>query len=256
MKNKFIDVIINKSYDNQSDSKECYKWLPCKKILNLIRTMLRKNEYDSNNALHMGSNCFFLLFYSPNNNVEISQNDEHNYCISEIIEETNGKQIFCSASLGLSRVPCNQEHVHTASTNYSYMWIRKCELIISNITATDEFIRAIRNALNNHDKIGKLREIIKDYGYFYAQRLTLGEFIERTEKNIKNKSPETKDTKISVTGKIKIPNFGINVIEKIIGGASYSQDDKNPWINSLENEENWKIIGYNEIYPLFELLQY
>ncbi|RIB02286.1 hypothetical protein C2G38_2228252 [Gigaspora rosea] len=122
------------------------------------------------------------------------------------------------------------------------------ELIISNIKATDEFIRAIRDALSNHDKIGKLREIIKDYSYFYARHFTLGGLIERTEKNIENS-----DTKTSVTGEIKIPNLGINsinaelnvhdkknthsssvtnkeVTENIIGGTfySYSQDDKKP----------------------------
>ncbi|RIB02285.1 hypothetical protein C2G38_2228251 [Gigaspora rosea] len=94
MKNKLIDIIINKSYDNQSDSKEYYKRLPRKKKLDLIRKMLEKNEYDSNNTLHMGSNCFFLLVYSPNNKAEILQNEECNYCISKIIEEKDGKHFL------------------------------------------------------------------------------------------------------------------------------------------------------------------
>ncbi|CAG8797650.1 15059_t:CDS:2, partial [Dentiscutata erythropus] len=75
----------------------------------------------------------------------------------------------------------------------------------------------------------------------------------------------------------RIPNYGVNginaesnayskkntcsssvadikITEKILGSANYSQDNKNPWIKSLENEENWKIIGYDKIFLLFKLL--
>ncbi|KAF0561970.1 hypothetical protein F8M41_014562 [Gigaspora margarita] len=55
--------------------------------------------------------------------------------------------------------------------------------------------------------------------------------------------------------KIIIIIIALNNIETIIGGTDYFYG-KNSWIQSLNDATKWKITGYEDVYSLFELLDY
>ncbi|KAF0489003.1 GGDEF domain-containing protein [Gigaspora margarita] len=153
-------------------------------------------------------------------------------------------------SLKLSRI--NSEHTFNGiktSTIHMYQWRPKKEIIISDIIATDEFIGDVKAALKNNeeDLVKQLRELSERYGHFYAHRLILGGAI------VKNKS-RAKNT--SFFSAFNGDNTNISIPDSVIGGNEdkYLQEGMKSWDESLEDASTWKIIGYDKIYSLFELL--
>ncbi|CAG8586292.1 9291_t:CDS:2, partial [Racocetra fulgida] len=189
---------------------------------------------------------------------------------------------WVSASIGLSHENSdNKLEQHMKYTKHSYERVIRGVInlpMLENVTAEEIFIKDVKNVVNDtiHDneKKGKLREIWGKYGHFYARRLTLGGAIIRNEKYTKNsaENSEAKITKAQVgvgVANVFDPNANVvhdnrdmynnynintNNAETIIGGTDYSQNDKNFWIQSLNSATEWKIIGYEEVYSLFELL--
>ncbi|CAG8720749.1 974_t:CDS:2, partial [Dentiscutata erythropus] len=128
----------------------------------------------------------------------------------------------------------------------------------------------VENIVNDttidNDKISKLCEISEKYDHFYANHLILGGAIIRNEE-FENSKVKTTNAQVRVgitkiiikhennaTYSKKVMNNNTNHIKTIIGGTDYSQNDTNPWRESLNDKSKWKIIGYEEVYPLFELL--
>ncbi|CAG8736035.1 2225_t:CDS:2, partial [Dentiscutata erythropus] len=151
--------------------------------------------------------------------------------------------------------------------------VQKSEIIISDIKLNDKLIKEVEDALKEtvQDKKNKLLKISKKYSYFYAQHFILGE--------------PSKANKINIHSKIKVDfeSFGeifkfINKVQAstqvvyavgnentnklyeivkthnldIIGG---NKNDISVWRESLEDRANWKIIRYDKIFSLFELLE-
>ncbi|CAG8574091.1 16776_t:CDS:2, partial [Racocetra fulgida] len=133
---------------------------------------------------------------------------------------------FCN-SLKLSRINIKPPTVHLRE------WRPQKEITILDISATNKFIEDVKDAINNNkdneDIIKQLRNVSEKYGHFYAHRLILGGAI------VKNKSV---------------------ISTSVIGGNKYKyfNENINPWDESLGNASTWKIIGYDKIYSLFELL--
>ncbi|CAG8577557.1 28435_t:CDS:2 [Dentiscutata erythropus] len=125
-------------------------------------------------------------------------------------------------------------------TIHLHEWRPKKEITILGISATDEFIKDVEAALKNNEKnseegiIKQLRNVSEKYGHFYAHRLVLGGAI------VKNKSVSD-DVVISTS---------------VISGNKdkYFKENIKSWDESLGNASTWKIIGYDKIYSLFELL--
>ncbi|CAG8480314.1 8259_t:CDS:10 [Gigaspora rosea] len=193
-----ITIIKMNSKDRKA---EYYINLSSKETLNVIR-----NELETCDDFHMGANCYFIK-----NKAQILRKNESGLKLLQIIETNN--EWFCN-SLKLSRINSEQP-----STMHMRQWRPKKEIIISDISATDEFIKDVKAALKNNeeDLVKQLRELSESYGHFYAERLILGGAI------VKHKS------------------------------YKYSQGMKS-WDESLKDESTLKIIGYDKIYSLFELL--
>ncbi|CAG8790363.1 21664_t:CDS:2, partial [Gigaspora margarita] len=177
---------------------------------------------------------------------------------------------------------------HTRKQHMTYTR-HLCERIVKgvlpildkNIIVEKNFIEDVENVLDgtnsDDDKISKLCEISEKYGHFYARHLILGGTIIRNEKHTENSVENSKVKTTNVQFGVKIANIlrpEVDVVhgntdiynnynnntkncETVIGGneTEYSQDDKNPWKQSLNDETKWKIIGYEEVYSLFELLE-
>ncbi|CAG8582527.1 28619_t:CDS:2 [Dentiscutata erythropus] len=128
------------------------------------------------------------------------------------------------------------------TTECSYIKWEKEELNISksNIKPTEEFIKAVKNALRSKDKEAQLRRVSKEYGNFYTLRLVFGGAM------IKEASGEeildidnNQNSEVRVIGGIKEHNNGFSL---------------KPWIKSLNDCNTWDIIEYDEIYSIFDLL--
>ncbi|CAG8648975.1 6471_t:CDS:2, partial [Dentiscutata heterogama] len=191
---------------------------------------------------------------------------------------------WISASIGLSHENSSQTlKQHMKYTKHSYERIIRGVISISDkVKAVKNFTEDIKNVVNDkthdneNDKISKLCEISGKYGHFYARRLILGGTIIRHEEYTKNSVEDSKTkTTNAQTGvgiakdifkakanatygnKDMYTSYHNNTknFETIIGGADYSQDDKNSWTQSLNDATKWKIIGYEEVHSLFELLE-
>ncbi|CAG8686146.1 2458_t:CDS:2, partial [Cetraspora pellucida] len=187
-----------------------------------------------------------------------------------------------STSIGLSHensdIMLKQDMTHTI---HSYEGVKKGVLHIpdKNFILEKTFIEHVENVVNGKDtvhyKISKLCELSQKYGHFYARCLILGGTIIRNEEYTKNSVENSKDKITKAQGVVGIASnilkFGVNAVnankdtsnnytsktsisETIIGG-DYSQNDKNLWRQSLNADATkWKIIGYEGIYSLFDLL--
>ncbi|CAG8637061.1 8445_t:CDS:2 [Dentiscutata erythropus] len=141
------------------------------------------------------------------------------------------------------------------STMHSYEWRPKKEIIISGIIATDEFIRDVKAALksNGEDIIKQLRDVSEKYGHFYAHRLVLGYTVGEDGFSIMSLFRPNTNVENAVHG----DNTDISNSVNVIGGNKdkYFQNGMKSWNESLEDVSTWKIIGYDKIYSLFELLE-
>ncbi|KAF0417813.1 hsp70 family protein [Gigaspora margarita] len=192
-----------------------------------------------------------------------------------------------STSIGFSHE--NSDQTHTQHITYTK---RKCELVVrgalpilkKNISVEKNFVEDVKKVLNDtnqNDKINKLHEISEKYGHFYVRRLIFGGAIIKNEEHTKNSVEHFKVKATNVNAQVDVGiaanslkagvNAGVkaghssedtrnnyndntNNIEAIIGGTDYSKDDENPWRQSLNDPTTWKIIGYEEAYSLFDLL--
>ncbi|CAG8801816.1 5469_t:CDS:2, partial [Racocetra fulgida] len=152
------------------------------------------------------------------------------------------------------------------STKYSYTELKKAELTIpkSCITLTDEFKNDVIKALSKgttSDKIVELRNISKKYGHFYAFQITFGD-----SENISNRSTlqvnanKMVDLSISqdTNNNVKHSASSEKGFLRIRGGCESTygkiKTDIEPWLNSLNDFQTWKIIKYDDICPIFKLL--
>ncbi|CAG8498566.1 16673_t:CDS:2 [Dentiscutata heterogama] len=183
-----------------------------------------------------------------------------------------------STSIGFSHENSDQTHTQHVTSTKRKLFV-KGELSISdkNISLEKNFIEDIKNVLSDttHDKIRKLHEISKNYGHFYVRRLIFGGAIIKKEEYTKNlvKCSKVKATNTqfdagiaanSLKAEVNIAHRNedthnnssdnTNIVETSIGGTNYSQYDENTWKQSLNDPTTWKIIGYEGVYSLFELL--
>ncbi|CAG8692339.1 24375_t:CDS:2 [Dentiscutata erythropus] len=153
---------------------------------------------------------------------------------------------WLSAPIGLSHENSGQTlKQHMKYTKHLYeRVIRGVINLDKNIIATKNFFEDVENVMNNtsHDNENdKLCEISEKYGHFYARSLILGGAIIKDEEN----------TKISVeNSKAKTANVqvGAGITNVFKSEVNYNK------IQSLNDATKWKIIGYEEVYSLFELL--
>ncbi|CAG8786171.1 40710_t:CDS:2, partial [Gigaspora margarita] len=172
----------------------------------------------------------------------LSANCKRGLIIDEKISDAL-KWVCCS--LKLSQLNSKVSTIHFCE------WRPKKEIIISDISATDEFIKDVEAALKCKDIIKQLCNVSERYGHFYARRLVLGGMIVKNSSHAKNSDEDGFNTKVWNTHNFGGDNTEINVI----GGDKnkYFQDMKY-WDESLKDAFAWKIIGYDKIYSLFELL--
>ncbi|CAG8524408.1 15885_t:CDS:2, partial [Cetraspora pellucida] len=166
----------------------------------------------------------------------------------------------------------------------------KAELVIQSswISPTENYKRAVEEAVKDtsttHDKIQKLREVSEQYGHFYARRLVIGGAIIEDIKHTKylsessiskstgaqfNVGPSLQNNNLHARigadfaheneNKTNSSNSKIKRNVRVIGGediydAQNGSTTLEPWKKSLKKPNTWKIIGYKEIHPLFELL--
>ncbi|KAF0561626.1 hsp70 family protein [Gigaspora margarita] len=190
---------------------------------------------------------------------------------------------WVSTSIGLSHENSDQTtEQYTTYTRHSHELIIRgiidLPILDKNIIVEKNFIEEVEKIVNDtshdNDKISKLCEISEKYGHFYARRLILGGAIIRNEEYTENSADDskTKTTNAQVGVGIRgIFKSEVNAVrgnkdmnsnsnsntyndETIIGGTNYSQDDKIPWRQSLNDATNWRIIGYEGVYSLFDLL--
>ncbi|RIB25999.1 hypothetical protein C2G38_363073 [Gigaspora rosea] len=180
---------------------------------------------------------------------------------------------WLSVFLGTSIEKTKNMHKEV-STKYNSIKVKKAEFIIpeSSIKLTKEFEHDVNEALSENntnekiiDKIRKLKEITEKYGSFYARHIVFGGAIieEITEtSNLRNRS-----SRVSFQANANVTNANFSQetehesIESehennvhVFGGDMSIRKDEKAWIESLNDFRKWDIIEYDEICPIFDLL--
>ncbi|CAG8599758.1 6647_t:CDS:2, partial [Dentiscutata heterogama] len=153
------------------------------------------------------------------------------------------------------------------STIYSITKTKRASIVLSkeNIRLKPAFINDIKKILNNNEtkdvnKLEILRDITKKYGNFYASYIVFGGATVKTQINTKNSSEITEDkmTDVNITISSIVQN-GFTFITK--NKSKTSADNKYSveriiGNESSENYEDWGIVEYDGVNPIFELLDF
>ncbi|KAF0480861.1 hsp70 family protein [Gigaspora margarita] len=170
------------------------------------------------------------------------------------------------------------------SIEYSYIRDQRATIDFSKarITANEDFRQEIDIALNeetNDRKIVKLREISAKYGNFYAQRIHFGGAVinkivnsessseDRGKRTIKggfgtdiNVHTIETEAYLNITheanNQTRSRNKNMDSKTRVVGGdpTKYFEDGIVSWKKSLNDGSKWEVIGYDKIYPIFEVL--
>ncbi|CAG8607306.1 10247_t:CDS:2 [Cetraspora pellucida] len=190
--------------------------------------------------------------------------------------QISGNLNLLSASIGLSHEISKQaaEHHTTFTRHSSEIRVKLIVDISESIKRTNEFSEEIRIILEDtaHDKIDKLRNVFAKYGHFYARHLYIGGAIITNETH---KSNSDNTTEIHAEINLTMPNVvsgssgiayttgkkirsknGFNIIanDKRIYGGDEDASDIKVWEKSLKEAITWKVVSYDDIRPIFELL--
>ncbi|CAG8475455.1 6888_t:CDS:2 [Gigaspora margarita] len=245
-------------------------------------------DKDDNCCLYISQNAEFdLTALKFEKGLKLDDDEIKEYeCNHEITKECKRSFIFEGnlPVVGLSHENSDQQNTYrTTKTRLSCRRVRKGEITISNlrsdIEANDDFKKEVRNALSEgttQDKKNKLLEVSKKYGDFYARSLILGGTKMLHEEFAQNSGGPSRVNKTNIQAKSGVDTksfveiFGHNVQANAQANAqaNYAYDNENrdeetiggtgenikAWIDSLEYGINWKIIGYDNIFSLFELL--
>ncbi|CAG8505063.1 46500_t:CDS:2 [Gigaspora margarita] len=215
------------------------------------------------------------------------KNDFEVLCKSNFIldAQISAKLPWLSIFLGLSQRASKEKLTSFEnSIKYCCTKFQMAEIAFSKscITPRDEFLQEIDNALNEGTddiKIMKLRKISANYGHFYAQRIYFGGAIIKKTINSESSSRDHRSESIEVRPGVKTnvqsieseANLGIiheainqtnsnnrsvDSGTRVIGGdpTKYHEDGVVHWQKSLTDFSKWGIIGYDKIYPIFQVL--
>ncbi|CAG8486209.1 23671_t:CDS:2 [Cetraspora pellucida] len=144
---------------------------------------------------------------------------------------------WLSIFLGKSKEASLENLKNKMTTEIFITKFKKAEIFISKeyIILTEEFKRKIKKTINSnknyHEIMDNLREITKDYGYFYARHIVFGGAI------IEETNPEN------------------STYPRIIGGGNFGkQPSPKEFAESLKDFKKWRIIEYSDICSIFDLL--
>ncbi|CAG8602264.1 37061_t:CDS:2 [Gigaspora margarita] len=160
-------------------------------------------------------------------------------CSRNLITYNNSILPWLSIFLGKSKEEAsNQILKNQIITEIFFTKLKRTEIFISreDIILEEEFRKKIEMALssckNYHEMINKLREIAKEYGWFYARHFVFGGAIIK-ETNTRN---------------------SVNSYSRNVGGDLGNKSTFMSFADSLKDFEKWKIIEYNDICPIFDIL--
>ncbi|CAG8486167.1 23669_t:CDS:10 [Cetraspora pellucida] len=151
----------------------------------------------------------------------------------------NISNLFPCLSVFLGAASCKTlDYITTVECSYRKWEKEELKISKSNINPTNNFIMQVENALESDDKEAQLRRVSNEFGNFYARRLVFGGAMIEEIIDIDDSQ-----------------NYEIRVIG---GNKEYTNINSSlkPWVMSLNNRDTWDIIEYDEIYSIFDILDY
>ncbi|CAG8742630.1 12657_t:CDS:2, partial [Gigaspora rosea] len=160
-------------------------------------------------------------------------------CSRNLITYNNSILPWLSIFLGKSKEEASKQKLkNQIITEIFFTKLKRTEIFISreDIILEEEFKTKVEMALssckNYHEMIDELREITKEYGWFYAHHFVFGGAIIK-ETNTRNL---------------------VNSYSRNVGGELGNNPTFMSFADSLKDFEKWKIIEYNDICPIFDIL--
>ncbi|RGB27234.1 hypothetical protein C1646_769370 [Rhizophagus diaphanus] len=159
----------------------------------------------------------------------------------------------------------NETFNEVVNSVYEYTELEKARLKF-NLKPTEEFIKAVNDAIISENPSEEFMEIIKEYGQFIPTKVILGGRVYL--KDIKESSENSTSKEISGN----INKIGVNYSNtkrnskfyrfnhvKLLGGKhpdgkDFDENAEKDWIESLNDYQNWECIEYRNPISIFQLL--
>ncbi|GET62543.1 uncharacterized protein OCT59_019036 [Rhizophagus irregularis] len=164
-------------------------------------------------------------------------------------------------SVGISYFQ-NETFNEVVKSVYEYTEFEKASLNF-NLKPTEEFIKAVNDAIKSENSSEEFKEIIKEYGQFIPTKVILGGrvYFENVRKVSGNSKSKTATANIKIadgnySNTKKISKFYDFNHLKLLGGKhpdGENFDEKN-WIESLKDYQNWECIEYRNPISIFQFL--
>ncbi|CAG8570147.1 9267_t:CDS:2 [Ambispora gerdemannii] len=214
----------------------------------------------------------------------VCQTDFDNICVKNLLvksEVTANLPWLSSISATLGGSSVKETENRTSIGNSVTFWtskVIKATVLYSKseVKPTEEFIKAVDDALASDNQRKNLEKVAKEYGPLWCKKLGIGGRIlskESKEKNLNeyNNSRETKASgKLKATGYVEIDgevgksqqtkqmNSFVNEYSffRMFGGLEerYHESGMPGWINSLNDHKKWAVAEYTEINSIFDIL--
>ncbi|CAG8514727.1 8815_t:CDS:2, partial [Ambispora leptoticha] len=188
--------------------------------------------------------------------------------------------LWSSISATLKESRGTEKHTSTEnSTTYKSFKRIKAEALYIEAKPTEEFKKAVENALapnNPHNKLENLEKVAKEYGPLYCKKLGIGGriLVQENKEGIAYQHDMSRETnasgRLEVTQNVEIggeagksqqtkkinSSVNENSFFRMFGGLNtkYHGSGMSGWVDSLNNYQNWAVAEYTEINSVFDIL--
>ncbi|CAG8563554.1 7352_t:CDS:2 [Scutellospora calospora] len=173
------------------------------------------------------------------------------------VEETNELNYETNDNYAKQKL----KHFKTSTENSQERWEMAEITLDSCVKPTNYFIEDVKNALKkstNSDKIKELRNIIENYGSFYAFKLVFGKAIIKTKISYSRSEDVSKvhNSEAQLGGGLTQQNAELKVSNEVQSEEKSIYSNSTAKIETVGGEDytNWEVIRYDDFHIIFDLL--
>ncbi|GBB86953.1 hypothetical protein RclHR1_01340020 [Rhizophagus clarus] len=162
----------------------------------------------------------------------------------------------------------NENFTEEVKSTYKYIEFGKVLLKFDEhlLEPTEEFIKAVNNAIVSENPGDEFKKIIEEYGQFIPTEVILGGRVYFEDTNKSSENFTSKDVSVNInkirgnyTNTKKVSKFYNFNYVKLLGGKhpdgkDFDENAEKDWIESLKDSQNWDCIEFRKPIGIFQFL--
>ncbi|CAG8451327.1 7132_t:CDS:2 [Acaulospora morrowiae] len=274
----YLCVKTSKNISNIPNEQELVKI--CKMEYGL-KTSKDESTRSNKKAFVIEPNCTFQITYDVITKTvkEIINNTYEGLCNKNSIVGANVKEILPWSTLNVKISLAHENtkkstHKEESSENYETEYFQKAVIACDDknkILPTEDFIYAVKEALNDDNPMDKLKKVTNDFGEYVILKMRIGGKLRKREISAKIENTLNKYQSRTANGDLQIIEVTMNnTNERKLNISSYKEvneskpfggntnlfiNDLDGWKKSLDDYIKWAVISYETVEPIFNILQ-